>query len=116
LRRPNESTILHDSGLARRSQTDRGIQTVSPESLAEIIRSIKESGIEDMEIYLRGTRMFMIMEVNQHFSFAAKDKADASNPKVQECENLMWKFQKPLRDAKSGEKWLLMERVFKLEG
>ena len=81
----------------------------------EISRSIKESGIEDMEIYLRGTRMFMIMEVNEHFSFEAKAKADRSNPKVQEWENLMWKFQKPLAEAKSGEKWLLMDRVFKLE-
>jgi len=81
----------------------------------EIIRSIKESGIEDMEIYLRGTRMFMIMEVNERFSFEAKGKADKTNPKVQEWENLMWKFQKPLADARPGEKWLLMEKVFKLE-
>ena len=81
----------------------------------EIVQSIKESGIEDMEIYLRGTRMFMIMEVNQHFSFEAKAKADQSNPKVQEWENLMWRFQKPLADAKPGEKWLPLERVFKLE-
>ncbi len=81
----------------------------------EIIPSIKESGIEDMEIYLRGTRMFMIMEVNERFSFEAKGKADKTNPKVQEWENLMWKFQKPLADARPGEKWLLMEKVFKLE-
>ncbi len=81
----------------------------------EITRSIKESGIEDMEIYLRGTRMFMIMEVNDSFSFEAKGKADKSNPKVQEWENLMWKFQRPLAGAKPGEKWMPMERVFKLE-
>ena len=82
----------------------------------EIIRSIKESGIEDMEIYLRGTRMFMVMEVNERFSFEAKTKADLGNPKVQEWENLMWKFQKPLAGAKPGEKWMPMERVFKLPG
>ena len=81
----------------------------------EIVRSIKESGIEDMEIYLRGTRMFMIMEVNEHFSFEAKGKADAGNAKVQEWENLMWKFQQPLADAKPGETWMLMERVFNLD-
>jgi L-rhamnose mutarotase len=82
----------------------------------EIVLSIKESGIEDMEIYLRGSRMFMIMEVNERYSFAAKAKADKNNPRVQEWENLMWKFQEPLPDAKPGEKWMLMERVFKLEG
>lgn len=82
---------------------------------SEITRSIKDSGIEDMEIYLLGTRMFMIMEVNDSFSFEAKAAADQLNPKVQEWEKLMWTFQESLPQAKPGEKWLLMERVFKLE-
>jgi L-rhamnose mutarotase len=81
----------------------------------EITRSIKDSGILDMEIYLFDTRMFMIMEVAPHFSFEAKAKSDRQNPKVREWEQLMWKFQKPLPEAKPGEKWLLMERIFKLE-
>jgi L-rhamnose mutarotase len=81
----------------------------------EITQSIKDSGIEDMEIYLLGTRMFMIMEVNDFFSFEAKGNADQLNPKVQEWETLMGTFQKLLPEAKPGEKWLLMERVFKLE-
>jgi L-rhamnose mutarotase len=81
----------------------------------EIIESIRESGIEDLEIYQIGTRLFMIMEVNDSFSFAAKDAADRSNTKVQEWEKLMWRFQKPLPQAKPGEKWLLMDRIFKLE-
>jgi L-rhamnose mutarotase len=81
----------------------------------EITRSIKESGIEDMEIYLLGARMFMIMEVNERFSFEAKAQADGKNPKVQEWENLMWRFQQSLSEAKPGEKWLQMERIFKLE-
>lgn len=81
----------------------------------EITRSIQDSGILGMEIYLLGTRMFMIMEVAPHFSFEAKAKSDTQNPKVREWEQLMWKFQKPLREAKPGEKWLLMERIFKLE-
>ena len=81
----------------------------------QITRSIKDSGIEDMEIYLLGTRMFMIMEVDERFSFEAKSKADALNAKVQEWENLMWRFQQALPEAKPGEKWLLMDRIFKLE-
>jgi len=79
-----------------------------------IAKSIKDSGIEDMEIYLLGTRMFMIMEVGESFSFEAKAKADSANPKVREWEALMWKFQQALPEAKPGEKWLLMERIFKL--
>ena len=81
----------------------------------EITESIKDSGIEDMEIYLFGTRMFMIIEVIESFSFEAKAKADQSNPKVQAWETLMATFQKVLPQAQPGEKWLLMERVFKLE-
>jgi L-rhamnose mutarotase len=81
----------------------------------EITASLKESGIIDAEIYLFGTRMFMILEVNEHFSFEAKARADQGNAKVREWEELMWKFQKALPQAGPGEKWLLMERIFKLE-
>ena len=80
----------------------------------EITQSIRAAGIEDLEIHLLGTRMFMIMEVNERFSFAAKAEADGNNPVVQEWEQLMWRFQQPLPQAKPGEKWLLMERIFKL--
>ena len=54
----------------------------------EITESIRNSGIEDMEIYLLGTRMFMIMEVNESFTFEKKARADQQNPKVQEWEEL----------------------------
>jgi L-rhamnose mutarotase len=81
----------------------------------EITQSIKDSGIEDMEIYLLGTHMFMIMEVDDGFNFEAKAQADEKNPRVQEWENLMWKFQQSLPGAQPGEKWLRMERIFKLE-
>jgi L-rhamnose mutarotase len=81
----------------------------------EITKSIREAGIVDMEIHLHGTRMFMIMEVKESFSFDRKSAADRSNSKVQEWEALMWKFQKELPGARPGEKWLLMEKIFKLE-
>jgi L-rhamnose mutarotase len=81
----------------------------------EITKSIKDSGIQDLEIYQLGTRLFMVMEVGEQFSFEAKTKSDRENPKVQEWEELMWKFQKPLPSANPGEKWLLMDRIFKLE-
>ena len=81
----------------------------------EITQSIKAAGIEDMEIYLHGTRMFMVMDVSERFSFESKAIADRENPKVHEWEEKMWKFQEPLPAAKPGEKWLLMEQIFKLE-
>jgi len=81
----------------------------------EITESIKNSGIVDMEIYLLDTRMFMVMEVNESFTFEKKARADQRDPKVQEWEQLMWKFQQALPQAKRGEKWIRMERIFKLE-
>lgn len=81
----------------------------------EITQSIRSAGIENMEIYILGARMFMIMEVEEDFSFEAKAQADRENPKVREWEELMWKFQQALPGSKPGEKWLLMERIFQLE-
>jgi L-rhamnose mutarotase len=46
----------------------------------EITRSIKDSGIEALEIHLFGARMFMIMEVNEHFSFEAKRQGRSFRP------------------------------------
>lgn len=80
----------------------------------EIKKSITDSGITNMEIYRIMDRLFMIMEVNDDFSFEAKSAADAANPKVQEWEQLMWKYQKALPVAKPGEKWLMMDRIFTL--
>jgi L-rhamnose mutarotase len=81
----------------------------------EVTQSIKTAGIENLEIYLLGTRLFMILEAGPEFSFEAKAEADRANPKVQEWEDLMWKFQQTLPQARPGEKWLVMERIFKLE-
>lgn len=80
----------------------------------EIEASIFNSGIESMEIYLVSNRLFMIMEVNESFSFDKKSAMDADNPKVQEWETLMWKYQQALPFAKKGEKWILMDKIFKL--
>lgn len=80
----------------------------------EILDSITNSGIDNMEIYRIENRLFMIMEVNDQFSFEAKGKADANNAKVQEWETLMWKYQQALPFAKPGEKWLLMDKIFSL--
>ena len=81
----------------------------------EITKSIRDAGVEDAEIYLLGTRIVMILQVNDRFSFEAKARMDAANPKVQEWEQLMWKFQQPLPHSRPGEKWQLMERIFKLD-
>ncbi|MBT1695825.1 L-rhamnose mutarotase [Fulvivirgaceae bacterium PWU4] len=80
----------------------------------EILASITTSGITSMEIYRVRNRLFMIMEVNDSFSFEKKSKADLANPKVQEWERLMWNYQQALPSARPGEKWMLMEKIFSL--
>ena len=71
----------------------------------EIIQSIKSSGILDMAIYRYSNRLFMIMEVNNDFSFEKKAATDLVDPKVQEWEDFMWNFQQAIPGVKAGEKW-----------
>lgn len=81
----------------------------------EILKSIHNSGIHNMEIFRYSNRLFMVMEVDENFSFEKKAHADGSNPKVQEWESLMWKYQKPLPGSQNGEKWMLMKKIFSLK-
>lgn len=81
----------------------------------EIIKSFKESGIENLEIYQIANRLVMIMEVNGTFSFEMKSESDRKNSKVQEWEHLMWKYQQAIPAAKPNEKWLMMAEIFKME-
>jgi L-rhamnose mutarotase len=80
----------------------------------EIVDSIKDSGITDLEIYRIYNRLFMIMTTNENFSFEKKNAMDDANLKVQEWETLMWKFQQGLPKSKPGEKWILMHKIFDL--
>lgn len=80
----------------------------------EIERSILDAGIRSMEIYRLGTRLCMVVDADDSFSFAAKAAADAADPRVQQWEALMWKYQQPLPLAKPGEKWMRMEKIFSL--
>jgi L-rhamnose mutarotase len=80
----------------------------------EIHKSITASGITNMEIYRYDTRLFMIMETDESFSFEKKAGMDADNPKVQEWENLMWNYQQPLKNVAKGEKWVIMNKIFQL--
>ena len=81
----------------------------------EVVKSIKDSGIEQMEIYRTGNRLFMIIKAAENFSFEKKSAADAANEKVQQWEQLMWKYQQALPGSKPGEKWILMDKIFSVD-
>ncbi len=78
----------------------------------EVQASLSDAGIQKMEIFRAGNRLFMIMEVEDSFSFERKSRLDEANPKVQEWERLMWKYQHALPFSRVGEKWVVMERIF----
>jgi L-rhamnose mutarotase len=80
----------------------------------EIMQSIRDSGITNMEIYRTGNRLFMIMETDDSFSFDRKSQMDSGNAAVQDWEQFVWKFQQSLPWAKEGEKWILMDQIFAL--
>ena len=80
----------------------------------EVKQSLFDAGVEQMEIYLLGTRMFMIMDVNDSFSLSAKAAKDLANAKVQEWETIMHGFQQQLPEARADQYWMEMERVFSL--
>ena len=79
----------------------------------EILQSLQDSGIQQMEIYRINARLFMVMETNDDFTLEQKMKMDETDEKVQEWEQLMWKYQQAIPGSKPGEKWRSMERIFK---
>lgn len=80
----------------------------------EVVANIRDQGILSEEIYLLGTRLVMFLRTTDDFSFEAKAAADMANPKMREWEELMWRFQKPVPQARPGEKWVLMEKIFEI--
>ena len=81
---------------------------------AAINRSIREAGIEKLEIFLVGNRMVMALTPGPDFDAAKKAAADAADPDVQAWEELMWTFQQALPFAQPGEKWLPMQKIYAL--
>ena len=81
---------------------------------AAVTRSIRDSGIRDLQIFLCANRLFMLMEVSEGFSLAAKGAADAANSEVQQWEKLMWTFQQALPWAAPGQKWVPAELIYDL--
>lgn len=77
-----------------------------------VLESLRAAGVLHAEIYRRGTRMVLVLDVGAEFSFEKKAAADAADPDVQRWETLMWTCQRALPDAPAGEKWQRMDRVF----
>lgn len=81
----------------------------------EITRGMREVGIVDMEIYLYGTQLFMIMDTVVEFDHDAAMEELAKKPRQDEWETYVSQFQKTSAGASAGEKWQLMERIYKMD-
>ena len=81
----------------------------------EITQGMIEVGILDMEIYIMGTRLFMIMDTKAEFDHDRAMAQLAAKPGQSEWEAFVSRFQKTSSEATADEKWQLMERIYKLE-
>lgn len=80
----------------------------------EIRDGIKEVGILEMEIYILGTRLVMIVDTPEEFNWKEAMDRLATLPRQAEWEAFVAQLQGCREDARSDEKWNMMERMFHL--
>jgi L-rhamnose mutarotase len=82
----------------------------------EVRSSLIEAGVEQMDIYLLGRRLVMVVEMRNGVDYKIAFAAHASSTeKVAEWERLMQSLQEPVAEARAGEWWAGMEQVFHLD-
>ena len=80
---------------------------------AAVTEAIRADDVLELEIWLVGDRMFMILEQGDAYDPDAKLARDAANPDVQAWDALMRSFQKPLPFA-PDHTWVEMARIYAL--
>ena len=81
----------------------------------EVQASLREAGVEQMDIYLLARRLVMVVEMRDGLDYRTAFQAHAtSSPRVAEWERLMRSLQEPTTEAREGEWWAAMEPVFHL--
>lgn len=80
----------------------------------EITQGMIDVGILDMEIYIWGTRLFMIMDTIPDFNHDKAMTELAAKPRQSEWEAYVSKFQKTSAEASADEKWKMIERIYKM--
>lgn len=81
----------------------------------EITRGMREVGIIDMEIYIYGNRLFMIMDTITDFDHDKAMTELAQKPRQSEWEAYVSRFQQTSAEATADEKWQLMKRIYKMD-
>lgn len=104
-------TLKDDPELIKQYKEVHGMNNAWP----EITQGMKDVGIIDMEIYIHGNILFMIMDTVSDFDHDKAMKELASKPRQKEWENYVSKFQNTSSDATAGAKWTLMERIYEID-
>jgi L-rhamnose mutarotase len=105
-------TLEDDPQLIEDYKKVHGVGQVWP----EITQGMIDVGILDMEIYIAGTRLFMIMDTIPDFDHDKAMAKLADKPRQSEWEAYVSKFQKTSAEASADEKWQMIERIYKLDG
>ncbi|MBN2590888.1 MAG: L-rhamnose mutarotase [Sedimentisphaerales bacterium] len=81
----------------------------------EVTNGMKKIGILNMEIYISGTTLFMIMDTKADFNHEQAMSKLATLPRQSEWEALVSKYQQTSSDSSAGQKWKLLERIYKMD-
>lgn len=81
----------------------------------EIHQSIRDAGVTDMQIFLNGNQLFMIMDTTDSFTLERKAAMDLANPAVVEWERLMSRFQDVDEHGDSTKRWQLLTKIYQLQ-
>ena len=104
-------TLKNDDALIEEYKLVHGMGNAWP----EITQGMKDVGIIDMEIYIMGNRLFMIMDTTPGFDHDTAMAELATKPKQSEWEAHVSKFQNTSADASADDKWQLMQRIYKMD-
>ena len=80
----------------------------------EIRDGIRAVGILEMEIYMLGNHLVMIVDAPADFDWQASMDRLATLPRQAEWEAFVARFQGCSAEARSDEKWQPAERIFRL--
>jgi L-rhamnose mutarotase len=81
----------------------------------EVLRSLRGAGVADMQIYMLGRRLVMLVDMQDGLDVRrAFATHAASDPRVAEWEELMKSMQQPPPGSAAGEWWAVMQPVFHL--
>lgn len=104
-------TLKDDPELIKQYKNVHGINNAWP----EITQGMKDVGIIDMEIYIHGNILFMIMDTVADFDHEKAMTALAAKPRQKEWESYVSKFQNTDSGATATAKWTLMDRIYEMD-